>query len=81
MWEYCAEHAEVCPAVAIARLSVACKATGLMRDQAQVRVHVQTRRARLEQFENVEDHTDEVPAELAVDAHGDLIQWESDDEY
>ena len=77
--DYCGDHAEECPAVAIARLSVPCKAAGAMRNQAEVQVHVQAHRARLEQFASVEDHTDEVPAELAVDAYGDLIQWESGD--
>ena len=80
MWEYCAEHAEVCPAVAIARLSVACKATGVMRTQTEVQAHVQTYRARREQFEAVEDHP-ETPAGLATDPYGVIFPLESDDEH
>ena len=56
-WEYCCEHAEDCPAVAIARLSVTCKTTGLMRNQTEVQVHVQARKTRLDQFASVEDDT------------------------
>ena len=54
-----------------------------MRDQAEVRVHVQTRRARLDQFASVEGGTDEVPEELVVDAYGDMpsVNGSSDDEY
>ena len=55
MFDYRGEHAGECPAVAIARLSATCKATGAMRDPAQVQVHVQTRKARLDQFKNLED--------------------------
>ncbi len=77
-WEYCCDHAEDCPAVAIARLSAACKATGIVRNQAEVQAHVQAYKERRDQFVGVED-LDETPAGLAVDAYGDLIQWESDD--
>ncbi len=66
--DYCSDHAEDCPAVAIARLSVARKATGVMRNQTEVQAHVQAYRARQDQFVDVED-LDETPAELA-DAYG-----------
>ncbi len=76
--DYCGEHVEDCPAVAIARLSVACKATGVMRNQTEVQAHVQAYKERRDQFVGVED-LDETPVGLAVDAYGDLIQLESDD--
>ena len=57
MWDYCGDHGEDCPAVAIARLSVTCKTTGLMRNQTEVQVYVQARKTRLDQFASVEDDT------------------------
>ena len=78
-WEYCCEHAEECPAVAIARLSAACKATGVMRDQAEVRAHVQDYEERKDQF--VDADLDETPIGLEVDAYGDLIPLDSDADY
>ncbi len=49
-----------------------------MRNQAEVQVHVQARKARLDQFASVED-LDETPAELA-DAYG-LMPAELADAY
>ena len=67
--DYCGDHAEDCPAVAIARLSVACKATGVMRNQTEVQAHVQAYKERQDQFVDVDDETS---AELAAmaDAYG-----------
>jgi len=50
MWDYCADHATECPAVAIVRLSATCKAAGLMRSPAEVQVHVHARKMRQDQF-------------------------------
>ena len=50
MWDYCADHGAECPTVAIARLSVTCKAAGLMRSPAEVQVHVRARKMRQDQF-------------------------------
>ena len=72
--DYCGDHAEECPAVAIARLSVVCKATGAMRSQAEVQVHVQAHKARRDQFVGVE-----MPAEMD-DAYG-LMFGVSDEGY
>ena len=64
-WEYCCDHAEDCPAVAIARLSAACKATGDMRNQTEVQAHVQDYKERKDQFADAED---EMAAEMAAEA-------------
>ena len=56
MLEYCDEHATECPTVAVARLSVTCKAIGLMRAPAEVHVHVQARKMRQDQFADVDDY-------------------------
>ena len=48
--DFCAEHAEECPTVAITRLSTTCRATASMRDHADVQAHVRTHTARKEQF-------------------------------
>ncbi len=50
MLDYCGNHAEDCPAVAIARLSVACKVTGDMRNQTEVLAHAQAYKERKDQF-------------------------------
>ncbi len=78
MWDYCDYHARTCPAVAIARLSATCKAAGVMRDQAEVRAHVQDYEVRKDQFADAEDET---PFGLEVDAYGDLFPLDSDAEY
>ncbi len=80
MWDYCGDHAEDCPAVAIARLSVTCKAASVMRNQTEVQAHVQAYKERKDQFADAED-LDETPIGLAVDAYGDLIPLDSDAEY
>ena len=61
--EYCCEHAEDCPAVAMARLSATCKSTGAMRDQAEVRAHVQDYTERKEQFAESGDDAGPTDAE------------------
>ena len=62
-WEYCCEHAEDCPAVAIARLSAACKATGVMRNQTEVQAHVQAYKERKDQFVDADDDAGPTDAE------------------
>ena len=52
MLVYRGNHADVCPSVAIARLSATCKAAGLMRAPAEVQVHVQARKMRQDQFDD-----------------------------
>ena len=63
MWEYCCDHAEDCPAVAIARLSAACKATGVMRNQTEVQAHVQAYKERKDQFADADDDAGSTDAE------------------
>ena len=41
LWEYGCDHADDCPAIAIARFSAACKATGVVRNQTEVQAHAQ----------------------------------------
>ena len=50
MLVYRGNHADVCPAVAIARLSATCKAAEAMRNQHEVQVRVQDYAAREDQF-------------------------------
>ena len=61
--DYCGDHAEDCPAVAIARLSVACKATGVMRNQTEVHAHAQAFKERQDQFVDVDDDAGPTDAE------------------
>ena len=74
MWDYCDYHARACPAVAIARLSVTCKATGLMRNHAEVQVHVQARKTRLDQFVDMVDPG----VALMADAYGLIGGYDSE---
>jgi len=74
MWDYCGDHGEECPAVAIARLSVTCKAAGLMRNPVDVQVHVQARKMRLDQFVDIEDPDVAVMA----DAYGLIGGYDSE---
>ena len=51
LWDALGEHAEECPAVAMARLSIACKDTASKRSPAEVAEHVAARADRKAQFE------------------------------
>ena len=70
MWELRAEHRQECPAVAIARLSAACKAAAAQRNPQQVQERVQTALALKQQFDDVDSSPD--PEEFSP------YDWEDD---
>ena len=52
LWDALGEHADECPAVAIARLSATCKAIACERNPAEVAEHVAARADRKAQFQD-----------------------------
>ena len=61
LWEYGCDHADDCPAIAIARLSAACKVTGDMRNQTEVLAHAQAYKERKDQFVVADSDDDAAP--------------------